>query len=43
MNGFVGNILQNKFDACCSILLWGTHHTRQCTSICGAKVGVKCL
>jgi len=25
MNNFVGNILQNKFYACCYVLLSGTH------------------
>jgi len=24
MNYFVGHILQNKFYACCYVLLWGT-------------------
>jgi len=38
MNGFVGNILQNKFYACCYILLSGT---RRCTPICGAGMLLK--
>ena len=39
MNDFVGNILQNKFYACCCILLSGT---RRCTPICGAAVLLRC-
>ena len=36
MSNFVGNVLQNKFYACCYILLSGTNHKRRCTPICGA-------
>jgi len=38
MNDFVGNILQNKFYACCYILLSGTRPERRCTHICGAAI-----
>jgi len=38
MNGFVGNFLQNKFYACCYILLSGTRLQRRCTPICGAAM-----
>jgi len=38
MNDFVGNILQNKFYACCYILLSRTH---RCTPICGAAMLLK--
>jgi len=37
MNDFVRNILQNKFYACCCILLSGTRSKRRCTPICGAQ------
>jgi len=33
MNIFLGNILQNKFYACCYILLSGTRPKRRCTPI----------
>ena len=36
MNDFIGNILQNKFYACCYILLSGTRPKRRCTPICDA-------
>jgi len=36
MNDFVGNILQNKFYACCYILLSGTRPKRRCTPNCYA-------
>ena len=39
INDFVGNILQNKFYACCYILLSGT---RRCTPICGAAMILRC-
>jgi len=39
MNDFVGNILQNKFYACCYILLSDARPKRQCTPICGAALG----
>jgi len=35
MNDFVGNILQNKFNAYCYILLSGP---RRCAPICGAAM-----
>jgi len=38
MNDFVGNILQNKFYACCCILLSGTHSEHRCTPICGTAL-----
>jgi len=38
MNDF-GNILQNKFYACCCILL---SRTRRCTPICGAAMLLRC-
>jgi len=38
MNTYVGNILQNKFYACCYILLSGTRPKRRCTLICGAPM-----
>jgi len=41
-NDFVGNILQNKFYACCYILLSGTRLKRRFTPICGAAVLHKC-
>jgi len=34
MNDFIGNILQNKFYACCYILLSGTPPKRRCTHTC---------
>jgi len=37
MNDFVGNILRNKFYACCYILL---SRTRRSTPICGADMQV---
>jgi len=37
MNGFVGNILQNKFYACC-YMLSGTRPKHRCTPICGAAL-----
>ena len=46
MHDFVGNILQNKFYACCYILLSRTRPKRRCTLICtltlicGAALGV---
>jgi len=44
MNDFVGKILQNKFYACCYILLSGTRPKRRCTPIylgrCYATLGV---
>jgi len=39
MNDFVGNILQNKFYACCFILLSGARPKRRCTLIRSAAVG----
>jgi len=36
MNDFVGNIRQNKFYACCYILLSGTRRKHRCTPICSA-------
>ena len=36
MNDFVGNILQNKFQSCCYILLSNTRPKRRCTPVCGA-------
>jgi len=39
MNDFVANIRQNKFYACCYILLSGT---RRCTPICGADMLLRC-
>jgi len=36
MNDFVGNVLQNKFYACCYFLLSGIHPKRRWTPICGA-------
>jgi len=41
-NDCVGNILQNKFYACCYILLWGTRPKRRCTPICGAAMLLRC-
>jgi len=38
MDGFVGNILQNKFYACCYILLSGARPKRRCTPIFGAAM-----
>ena len=38
MNDFFGNILQNKFYACCYILLSGTRPKRRRTPICGAAM-----
>jgi len=38
MYDFVGNILQNKFYACCYIFLSGTG---ECTPICGAAILLK--
>jgi len=38
MNDFVGNILQNKFYACCYILLSGTRPQRRCTLVCGTTM-----
>ena len=39
MNDFVGDILQNRFYACCYILLTGT---RRCMPICGAAMLLRC-
>jgi len=39
MNNFPGNILQNKFYACCYILL---SRKRRCTPICGAAMLLRC-
>jgi len=40
MNDFVGNILQNKFYACCGhILLSSTRLKSWCTTHCGAAIG----
>jgi len=41
-NNFVGNILQNKFYACCYILLTSTRHKSRCTPICGAAMLLRC-
>jgi len=38
INDFVGNILQNKFYACCYILLSGTRPKRRCTPFCGVAM-----
>jgi len=38
MNDFVRNILQNKFYACCYILLSSTRPKCRCTPICGAAI-----
>ena len=38
MNDFVGNILQNKFYACCYILLSSIHPKRRWTLIGGAAM-----
>jgi len=42
MNDFVGNILQNKFYACCYILVSGTCPIRRYTPICGAAMLLRC-
>jgi len=42
MNDFVGYILQNKFYACCYILLPGTRPKRRCTPICGVAMLLRC-
>ena len=39
MNDFVGNILQNKFNAYGYVLL---SRTRRCTPICGAGMLLRC-
>jgi len=39
VNDLVGNILQNKFYACCYILL---SRTCRCTPICGAGMLLRC-
>jgi len=38
MNDFVGNILRNRFYACCYILKSGRRPTRRCTLIYGAAL-----
>jgi len=38
MNGFVGNILQNKFCACCCILLSSARSKCRSTPTCGAAL-----
>jgi len=42
MNDFVGNIMQNKFYACCYDTSYyqveGTRPKRRCTPICGAAL-----
>jgi len=38
MINFVGNILQNKFYACCYILLSGTRPKQRWTPICSAAM-----
>ena len=38
MSNFVGNILQNQFNACCYILLSDTRSKRRCTPICGGAL-----
>jgi len=42
MNDFVRNILQNRFYACCYILLSGTRPKRRCRPICGAAMLLRC-
>jgi len=38
INDIVGNILQNRFYACCYTLLSGTCPKRRWTPICGAAM-----